>query len=96
MRLWDPNLQSTHPLGWEAGVPSSRRIIEDMMRIPMYSIMKRYKAQGVVVPGCGTRRGRRDEGIKNIGSWGGTRHRTHNEVRFMHPDAEECLNILFN
>eukprot|EP00957_Ditylum_brightwellii_P047166 3581840-Ditylum_brightwellii.AAC.1 len=40
MRLWDPRLQLTHPMGWEAGVPSSRCIVEDMNRIHEYSIMK--------------------------------------------------------
>eukprot|EP00957_Ditylum_brightwellii_P004696 356855-Ditylum_brightwellii.AAC.1 len=39
LRLWDPLLQLTHPMGWETGVPSSKQIIEDMMRIPEYSVL---------------------------------------------------------
>eukprot|EP00957_Ditylum_brightwellii_P100685 7673287-Ditylum_brightwellii.AAC.1 len=30
LMLWDPQLQTTHSMGWEAGVPSSKRIVEDM------------------------------------------------------------------
>ena len=36
LRLWDPSLQLSHPTGWEAGVPSSKHILEDMARIPKY------------------------------------------------------------
>eukprot|EP00957_Ditylum_brightwellii_P208648 15358358-Ditylum_brightwellii.AAC.1 len=39
LHLWDPSLQLTHPMGWKAGVPSSKQIIEDMMRIPEYSVL---------------------------------------------------------
>eukprot|EP00957_Ditylum_brightwellii_P008447 640352-Ditylum_brightwellii.AAC.2 len=35
-------------MGWEAGVPSSKRIVEDMLRIPNYSILKQFKARGVL------------------------------------------------
>eukprot|EP00957_Ditylum_brightwellii_P179922 13705897-Ditylum_brightwellii.AAC.1 len=95
LRLWGPKLQTSHPLGWETGVPSSKRIIEDMMRIPIYLILRRYRAIGCVVPGCGTRHGRRDEGIKQVASWGGHRCCKGNESRFIHPDAEECLDLFF-
>eukprot|EP00957_Ditylum_brightwellii_P061115 4637473-Ditylum_brightwellii.AAC.1 len=40
LRVWDPDLQLKHMLGWEAGVPSSRRIVKGMMRIPEYSILE--------------------------------------------------------
>ena len=75
LRLWDPHLQINHTMKWEAGVPSSTRIMEDMMRIPKYSIIKRFNARGCVVPGCGTRRGRRDDGIREVSKWGGERER---------------------
>eukprot|EP00957_Ditylum_brightwellii_P113404 8646648-Ditylum_brightwellii.AAC.1 len=54
LRLLDPQFQLTHSMSWDAGVPSSKRIVIDMMRIPKYSVLKRYKARGCVVPGCGT------------------------------------------
>eukprot|EP00957_Ditylum_brightwellii_P174514 13287591-Ditylum_brightwellii.AAC.1 len=57
LRLWDPELQVTK--GKDAGVPSLRKIVEDMNRISNYSVLKRYSVRGVVVHGCGTRRGRR-------------------------------------
>eukprot|EP00957_Ditylum_brightwellii_P033714 2555747-Ditylum_brightwellii.AAC.1 len=74
-RLWDPNLQDKHSLGWEAGVPSSKRIVKDMMRIPQYSIIKHLNARGCVVPGCGTCRGHRDEEMNEVCEWGGHRRR---------------------
>eukprot|EP00957_Ditylum_brightwellii_P138349 10545473-Ditylum_brightwellii.AAC.1 len=64
MRLWDLALQVSHSMGWQSGVPSSERIIEDMSRIHEYSIIKRFQ---------GTRRGRCDDGIKTMGPWGGQR-----------------------
>eukprot|EP00957_Ditylum_brightwellii_P173022 13172570-Ditylum_brightwellii.AAC.1 len=66
-RLRDPDLQDKHSLGWEAGVPSSKRIVEDMMRIPQYSIIKHFNARGCVVPSCGTCRGHCDEGMNEVG-----------------------------
>eukprot|EP00957_Ditylum_brightwellii_P093359 7109080-Ditylum_brightwellii.AAC.1 len=53
--LWDPSLQLT--MGWEAGVPSSKRILQDMTRIPNYSILNRLEARGAVVHRCGSFRG---------------------------------------
>eukprot|EP00957_Ditylum_brightwellii_P158991 12101226-Ditylum_brightwellii.AAC.1 len=47
LRLWDPELQQR--LGWEAGVPSSKRIVEDMAQIAEYSIPNRYSVRRVVV-----------------------------------------------
>eukprot|EP00957_Ditylum_brightwellii_P010886 824986-Ditylum_brightwellii.AAC.1 len=70
-RIWDPNLQYKHTLSWEAGVPSSKRIVKDMMRIPQYSIIKHFNARGCVVPGCGTRRDHHDEGMDEVGERGG-------------------------
>eukprot|EP00957_Ditylum_brightwellii_P118180 9013913-Ditylum_brightwellii.AAC.1 len=96
LTLWDPQLQLTHSMGWDAGTPSSKRIVEDMMRIPKYSILKRYNARGCVVPGCGTCRGQCDEGVNNIGGWGGKQCRQAHKTRFIHPDAEMCLDELFS
>eukprot|EP00957_Ditylum_brightwellii_P039712 3005017-Ditylum_brightwellii.AAC.1 len=49
LRLCYPSLQLIHLMGWEAGNPSLKRILEDMGRIPNYSIQGRredgkYKA----------------------------------------------------
>ena len=85
LRLWDPSLQLEQ--GWEAGVPCSRRILQDMTRIPTYSILKRLEVRGAVVHGCGTRRGRRNDGRRDVGNWGGARERKPLAERFMHPDA---------
>eukprot|EP00957_Ditylum_brightwellii_P193607 14743571-Ditylum_brightwellii.AAC.1 len=79
-------------MGWQAGVPSSKRIIEDMTRIREYSIMKRFQARGCVVAGYGTCRGRSDDGIKTMGRWGGRRERKTWENTFIHPDAESGLD----
>ena len=92
MCLWDPALQVSHSMGWQAGVPSSKHIIEDMTRIYEYSIMKRFQARNCVVAGCGTCRGRCDDGIKTIGSWGGQKERKIWENKFIHPDAESGLD----
>eukprot|EP00957_Ditylum_brightwellii_P136102 10379774-Ditylum_brightwellii.AAC.1 len=43
LRLWDPRLQESHPLGWEAGIPLSKRIVEDMCRIPTFSIVNSFE-----------------------------------------------------
>eukprot|EP00957_Ditylum_brightwellii_P107125 8173379-Ditylum_brightwellii.AAC.2 len=75
-------------MGWEAGVPSSKCIVEDMKIIHEYSILKRFQARGCVVPGCGTCKGRRDEGLRQVGQWGGHRERKSCGYRFIHPDAE--------
>eukprot|EP00957_Ditylum_brightwellii_P195545 14900244-Ditylum_brightwellii.AAC.1 len=40
LRLWDHSLQLSHPMGWEAGVPSLKQILEDMDCTPNYSILK--------------------------------------------------------
>ena len=91
LRLWDPELQRSHPMGVEAGVPSSRRILEDMDRIVSYSIKKRFEVRGVVVNGCGTRRGRRYDGVRTVGKWGGRREKKSFVATFIHPDAEGAL-----
>eukprot|EP00957_Ditylum_brightwellii_P001749 134484-Ditylum_brightwellii.AAC.1 len=40
-------------MGWEACVPSSKKILEDMAQIPNYSILMRIQARGAVVHRCG-------------------------------------------
>eukprot|EP00957_Ditylum_brightwellii_P169734 12919722-Ditylum_brightwellii.AAC.1 len=69
MGLWDPDLQVSHSMGWQAGVPPSKRMIKDMTRVHEYSIMKRFQARCCVVAGCGTHRSRCDDGIKTMGRW---------------------------
>eukprot|EP00957_Ditylum_brightwellii_P053435 4049477-Ditylum_brightwellii.AAC.1 len=92
MHLWDPSLQLSHSMGWQAGVPSSKRIIKDMTRIHEYSIMNRFHVRGCVVAECGTPRGRHDDGIKTMGSWRGQRERKPWKNKFIHPDAESGLD----
>eukprot|EP00957_Ditylum_brightwellii_P075802 5761048-Ditylum_brightwellii.AAC.1 len=75
-------------MGWEAGMPSSKRILEDMAWIPNYSILKRIQARGVVVHGCGSCRRQRNDGVHNISKWVGVRERKSFVQRFLHPDAE--------
>eukprot|EP00957_Ditylum_brightwellii_P013333 1006932-Ditylum_brightwellii.AAC.1 len=60
-------------MDWEAGVPSSKCILENLAQIPNYSILKQIKARRVVVHGCGTRRGRRQDDEYGVANWGGTR-----------------------
>eukprot|EP00957_Ditylum_brightwellii_P135920 10367183-Ditylum_brightwellii.AAC.1 len=74
-------------MGWEAGVPSLRRILEDMAHIPNYSILKRLQARGAVVHRCGSCRGRRNDKVSDIAKCGGARERNSFIYRFMHPDA---------
>ena len=85
LRLWDPELQVTK--GKDAGVPSSRRIVEDMHRISNYSVLKRYSVRGVVVHGCGTRRGRRFDGSSGVKNRGGQRTTKPCSDSFIHEDA---------
>eukprot|EP00957_Ditylum_brightwellii_P096989 7385871-Ditylum_brightwellii.AAC.1 len=47
LKLWNQELQLI--LGWKAGVPSSTRILEDMVRITEYSILKQFYACRMVV-----------------------------------------------
>eukprot|EP00957_Ditylum_brightwellii_P088078 6709480-Ditylum_brightwellii.AAC.3 len=69
LRLWDTELQRTH--GWDAGVLSSRRILEDMTRIVDYSILKQFSVRGVLVQGCGTCRDRRNDMEQAVENRGG-------------------------
>eukprot|EP00957_Ditylum_brightwellii_P184405 14045861-Ditylum_brightwellii.AAC.1 len=50
--LWDAELHHTH--GQEAGVASSKWILQNMTRIVGYSILKQYLVKGVVLDDCGT------------------------------------------
>eukprot|EP00957_Ditylum_brightwellii_P157847 12015097-Ditylum_brightwellii.AAC.1 len=70
-RLWDPSLQYNHSLGWEAGVPSSKKIVKDTMRVPQYSIVMCFDARGCVVPCYGTYKGCLYEGMNEVGEWDG-------------------------
>eukprot|EP00957_Ditylum_brightwellii_P187375 14270593-Ditylum_brightwellii.AAC.1 len=74
-------------MGWEAGVPSSKWILEDMDHIPNYLILKQIEARGVVFHGCRTCRGCREDGKYNAGKCGGSRIKKMIGQRFMHPDA---------
>eukprot|EP00957_Ditylum_brightwellii_P040997 3103843-Ditylum_brightwellii.AAC.1 len=69
LQLWDPSSQLQQ--GWEAGVPSSRRILQNMTCIPTYSILK----------------GHRNNERCDIANWGGARERKPLADWFMHPDA---------
>eukprot|EP00957_Ditylum_brightwellii_P015120 1140045-Ditylum_brightwellii.AAC.1 len=62
-------------MGWEAGVPLLRRILQDMTCIPNYSILKGLQARGAVVHGCGSRRGRTNDEVSDVAKWGGARER---------------------
>eukprot|EP00957_Ditylum_brightwellii_P020899 1576041-Ditylum_brightwellii.AAC.1 len=60
-----------------------------MTRIPNYSILKRLQASGAVavVHGCGSCRGRRNDGVNDVAKWGGARERKSFVYRFLHSDA---------
>eukprot|EP00957_Ditylum_brightwellii_P137115 10454894-Ditylum_brightwellii.AAC.1 len=87
LRLWDPSLRPSHPMGWEARVPSSKQILEDIEQIQNYSILKQIEARGVVVHGHGTCRGHREDGKCNVGNWGGSRIKKMLGQKFMHPNG---------
>eukprot|EP00957_Ditylum_brightwellii_P196116 14943062-Ditylum_brightwellii.AAC.1 len=55
--IWEQSLQIIHPMQWEAGVPSLKRIMEDMNHIQDHSVTRQFQARGYVVNGCGTCRG---------------------------------------
>eukprot|EP00957_Ditylum_brightwellii_P010617 804043-Ditylum_brightwellii.AAC.1 len=78
-------------MGWEAGVPSSTRIVEDIVRITEYSILKRFYVRGVVVHGCGTHRGHRQDGTRKAQNWGGCRDKKISDA-FIHSNALSVLN----
>eukprot|EP00957_Ditylum_brightwellii_P188544 14353930-Ditylum_brightwellii.AAC.1 len=73
LRLWDPSFQLSHPMGWEAGVPSLKQILEDIDCTPNYLILKQIEARGAVVHGCGTHRGLREDGKYKAGKCGSSR-----------------------
>ena len=79
-------------LGWEAGVPSSKRIVEDMAQIMEYSIPKRYSMRGVIVHGCGTCRGQRFEAGRVGENRGGRRTKKYFQPAFIHKDALLAVN----
>eukprot|EP00957_Ditylum_brightwellii_P069682 5292055-Ditylum_brightwellii.AAC.1 len=58
-----------------------------MTRIPNYSILKRLQARGAVMHGCGSCRGRRNDGVNDVAKWGGARERKSFVYRFLHQDA---------
>ena len=69
------------------GVPSSRRIVEDMTHISNYSVLKRYSVCGVVVHGYRTCRGCRFHGDSAVKNRGGQRTKKPCSDSFIHEDA---------
>eukprot|EP00957_Ditylum_brightwellii_P171578 13062748-Ditylum_brightwellii.AAC.1 len=67
-------------------LPSSKRVLKNLQDISSYSILKRIKARGAVVCGCGTCRGCRANGAYQVENWGGPRDKIFS-VQFMHPDT---------
>jgi len=85
-RLFDPSL----PVG--AGVPSSRRIIQDVSRCMGTNLLGIIEAGGVVVQGLGDRNGRRR---RRLGKRGGLRVRSESyAVGWLHDDALEGRRLL--
>ena len=88
--LWDPSLQLS--LGWDAGVTGSHRIVEDMAQSRDDSILKQYSVWGIVIHGCGTCRGDRNE-KRDIGETrGGARSKKPFSPAFIHEDAISAVN----
>eukprot|EP00957_Ditylum_brightwellii_P060900 4622605-Ditylum_brightwellii.AAC.1 len=88
--LWDPSLQLR--LGWDAGAPSLHKVVEDMVQIMDDSILKQYSIQGIVVHGCGTRRGHMNE-KRDIGEIrGGARSKKLFSPTFIHEDTISAVN----
>eukprot|EP00957_Ditylum_brightwellii_P099710 7595857-Ditylum_brightwellii.AAC.1 len=75
LKLWNPELQLT--LGWEAGVPKSTQIVEDMV---------------LVVHSCGTRRGHRQDGTRKVQNWGGCRDKKSFSGAFIHSNVLSTLD----
>eukprot|EP00957_Ditylum_brightwellii_P143797 10957150-Ditylum_brightwellii.AAC.1 len=78
LHIWDTTLQTCHQIVWEAGIPSSRRILEDMHHIPTYSIVKCFEAHVIAIHGLGSHCGRRALGREDdrVGeNWGATREK---------------------
>eukprot|EP00957_Ditylum_brightwellii_P137887 10513126-Ditylum_brightwellii.AAC.1 len=84
MRLCDPALQDTNV---EHGVPSSARIIEDVMRIRNETYMRIYMARGVALEGRTGRRKKRGVGPGRGGKQ--ERNATARARRWIHPDVAE-------
>ena len=78
--------------GWEAGIPSLERIVEDMNRIYDYTALKIFSVRRVVIQGCGSRRGRRDDGTAQVGCRGGRMTKKKKAIGWIHPDAKAVLN----
>ena len=90
LQLFDPDLQVK--FGWEPGIPSSKRIVEDMNQIFDYTALKIFSARGVVIRGCGSHRGRRDDGTAQVGRRGGRMTKKKKAIGCIHPDAKAVLN----
>ena len=89
-RLWDPSL------GPDAGVPSSKRIIEDVRRVVDEVLPRLFEARGATVKGLGTRTGRRRElNLAPLPRGGRRKKKETMEKKWKHPDAESALDELF-
>ena len=81
------------------GFPSAQRIQEDIDRVVDEAYLRIFHAQGIVVPGLGTRRGRRYERSNVQRPRGGKTEKNKKfQKKWVHPDArkayEERLQIV--
>jgi hypothetical protein len=89
-RLWNPTLQETDI---ESGCPSSRRIVQDILKFSRHLKLVR-EAKGKAVHELGdVRNGRRN--ITGLKKRGGKRVKEpfSEDQRYTHPDAKAALNI---
>ena len=89
-RLWDPSL------GIHAGVPTSKRIIQDISRIVDETYLSIVKHRGRALYGLHTCDGRRKKECGNEKGHGGKRVKKYEEddIAWVHPDVAHLLDDL--
>ena len=72
------------------GYPSVKRIVPDIDRVVDEAYLRIFHARGVVVPGLGTRRGRRyEQSIVQLPRGGKMKKKRISKKKWIHPDAQK-------
>jgi predicted flap endonuclease-1-like 5' DNA nuclease len=102
MKMTTPREISKSYLKVLGGIPLSKRITEDVLKVVQNSLRKIVEAEGALVPGLGNHAGRRGGSVQALGinrsNWGGSRKKgegklgkTMQEMPWLCPDAKEAL-----